>query len=268
MSALVNIQCRKVKPPNSYDDIFGDMFFLDGPPAEQYGSEPRDRRLTDGAASAFGDRSCCEIRDRGGSGVYPRQKMAPLSPRSSRLDWRNIAAPPHLSPPRRCQRKKKKNISGFPLPCFSLQNQIMKRKKSQVSGFFHRTLPEKERRNSKNRDPHWKHLDLFLRFLYSVILDHKTNLFCVAPSLTKSDPIFSRANRVPIDFVSHWFKQAKEPQRFDGDLTFANRQHSPLILTCRKLSPCFHNTKLKENCPFSTVQRRDLIHLSKQRTFV
>lgn len=57
MSALVNIQWRKVKPSNSYDDIFGDMFFLDGPPAEQYGSEPRDRRLTDGAAaSSFGDR--------------------------------------------------------------------------------------------------------------------------------------------------------------------------------------------------------------------
>ncbi|XXG58948.1 hypothetical protein AAC387_Pa04g1124 [Persea americana] len=65
MSALVNIQCRKVKPPNSYDDIFGDMFFLDGPPAEQYGSEPRDRRLTDGAASAFGDRSSEKERELG-----------------------------------------------------------------------------------------------------------------------------------------------------------------------------------------------------------
>ncbi|KAJ8619722.1 hypothetical protein MRB53_028251 [Persea americana] len=45
--------------------------------------------------------------------------------------------------------------------------------------FCRRTSPEKERRNSENRDPRQKHLDLFLRFLCYVIVDHKTNLFCV-----------------------------------------------------------------------------------------
>ncbi|KAJ8615456.1 hypothetical protein MRB53_034828 [Persea americana] len=39
----------------------------------------------------------------------------------------------HLSPLRRCLRKK--NGSGLPLPCFLLQNQIAKRKKTQVSEF-------------------------------------------------------------------------------------------------------------------------------------